>query len=260
MVSSSSIAFMVFSGLVALLTPILLLIYGRKKYKISMKAVGVGILTFIVFAQVLEQILHSVVIGKGLVKPGTIGLAIYGALAAGVFEEVGRYVFMKFLLKKNREWKDGFAFGIGHGGIEAILISVVASVQNIIFAIMVNNNTFGTLISAVGSNPAAKQQMEALRSTLINTSPFMFALGGIERIFAISIHIAGSITVMYAIRSKKIIYLFVAILGHALVDFLPGLYQAGMFGVIQAEIIVGIIAIGMVAFIVKSKSIFRWDN
>ena len=49
-------------------------------------------------------------------------MRLYGGLMAGVFEETGRYVSFKWFLKKETRIQDGLSYGIGHGGIEAMLI------------------------------------------------------------------------------------------------------------------------------------------
>ena len=49
----------------------------------------------------------------------TYGLFL--GFTAGLFEEVGRYLAF-ILILKNLDWKNAVAFGIGHGGIEAILL------------------------------------------------------------------------------------------------------------------------------------------
>lgn len=260
MVSSLSISAMEFSLLVSSLVPVFLFIYFRRKYKISFKSVGIGMLTFIIFAMILEQILHSVVMRNNLIRTGTIAFALYGALAAGVFEETGRFISMKFVLKDKRQWQDGVAFGIGHGGIESIMIGTISNLSNLAIAELINSNKFNEMLTGLSGDSAAIKSLETVRNTLINTSPALFAFSGVERIFAILIHIAGSILVLYAIKNKKIIYLFIAILGHALVDFLPGLYQAGIISVIQAEIMVCLFSIGILFFIIKSKGIFEKEN
>lgn len=256
MVSSLSIAFMIFSALVSILVPVSLFIYSRKKYNISIKTVGIGILTFIIFSQILEKAMHVVVISNNLIGTTTIAFAIYGALAAGVFEEVGRFISMKFFLKGELEWKDGLAFGIGHGGIEAVLIGVVSNAQNLVLVNLINGNGFNNLLNAA-TTPAAKQSLETVRSSLINTAPTLFAVGGIERIFAIIIHLAGSILVLYAVKNKKVLYLFIAIFGHALIDFFPALYQIGRLGIAETEIVVALSAIALLFFVIKSKRIFE---
>src|SRR5699024_10642162 len=52
----------------------------------------------------MQPVLFSVVIG----------------LSAGIFEELARFIMMHFFMKQ-RDWQSGFLFGVGHGGIEAIL-------------------------------------------------------------------------------------------------------------------------------------------
>jgi uncharacterized membrane protein YhfC len=62
---------------------------------------------------------------------------LYGGLAAGSFEELGRFILFTWLLKKYRDYKSGISFGIGWGGIEAVLLTLTMVVPNIIFAFMI---------------------------------------------------------------------------------------------------------------------------
>lgn len=61
--------------------------------------IGCGI--FVGFAMILEQICHAIVLTvTGDVIRDNIWLyAIYGGLAAALFEECGRWIAMKFCLK-----------------------------------------------------------------------------------------------------------------------------------------------------------------
>ena len=43
--------------------------------------------------------------------------ALYGGIAAGVFEETGRFTAMKFWMKKSLSKESSFMYGVGHGGI-----------------------------------------------------------------------------------------------------------------------------------------------
>lgn len=256
MVSSSSIMFMIISAVISVLLPVILFVYFRKKYKISIKVVGAGIVTFIVFSQILEKLMHMAVI-KSSLFPTPLSFGIYGALAAGIFEETGRFIVMKLFLKNNREWKDGMAFGIGHGGIEAILIGAMMNVQYIMISQMINNNTFNqNMLDKAGSNPAVRQSIITLHDTLVNTAPVLFSFGALERIFAVIIHIGASILVLYAVKNRKLVYLFLAIFIHALIDFFPALAQAGFIGIVQVELILAIFAVLIFFFIIKSKKMF----
>ncbi|UJL46812.1 YhfC family intramembrane metalloprotease [Virgibacillus sp. NKC19-16] len=125
MIDTVSIIFMALEGILAIGVPLFCTIYFIRKYRISWKPILIGIMVFIVFSQILEQMLHRYVFGinpslsEWLKNPYLF--ALYGCLATGVFEEIGRYIGFRYLLKKYRDWKDGIAYGIGHGGVEVLL-------------------------------------------------------------------------------------------------------------------------------------------
>ena len=55
---------------------------------------------------------------------------------AGVFEECGRHIVLKYIMKKNRARENAVLYGIGHSGIEimavllpTIIIYLVVAVQ-----------------------------------------------------------------------------------------------------------------------------------
>jgi uncharacterized membrane protein YhfC len=257
MVNSLSITFMWVSAFISFLFPIILLVYFRRRDKISYKVLAVGALTFIVFSQVFEKILHVVVINNNLF-PNPIAFGIYGAFAAGIFEEIGRFAFIKLFLKKHTAWKDGIAFGVGHGGIEAILIGVIANVQNIAYAMLINSGTFDQILLAqVGNNEAAKQSILQLKNTLVNTAPTMFSLGWIERVFAVTLHIGFTMLILYAVKYRKNMYLLIAVLAHTFIDFFPALYQAKVLSLIQVELVLALFFIATIVFLFKFKAIFN---
>lgn len=258
MVSTTTIAAMIISLMMAVGTPILLLIIFKKKFHISIKVLLFGMLTFFVFAFVLEQIIHTIVFmsepTKSLLDNAWLYM-LYGGLMAGIFEETGRFIMMKYALKKHREWKDGLSFGLGHGGIEAFLLVGINSVVMIVFALMINNGTFDALM--IG---AAEEAMAPIKEQLTEGSAFLILFGGVERLGALAIHIGLSIFVLYGIMKGRNIYLVYAILIHALVDFPVALYQKGMFSLYGVEIYLLLIAIGFVVWIIKSKALFSRET
>lgn len=255
MVSILSISFMIISALIALCIVLGTFIYFRKKEKISIKPVIVGIVTFLFFTQVLEKSLHMVVMKNNLFTTA-ISFTIYGALAAGIFEEVGRFIMFKVFLKNNRKWKDGIAFGIGHGGIEAIFIGVISTINSIAMAALINAGTFE---KTLGSK-LPPESIAQLKATLTGPS-HVFLAAGFERTFAFIIQIALTMIVLYAIRSRKIIYLFAAIILHALIDVPAALYQTKIITNLWAlEGFLLIYAVISLLYIIKSKKIFRDAN
>ncbi len=251
MVSNLSIGLLVFSAALSVLFPAALLVYYRRKEKISIKPVIIGALIWVIFSQVLEKILHVFVIGTGLMNYALL-FSIYGALAAGLFEEVGRFAAFKIFLKNKREWKDGMAYGIGHGGFEAILIGLFGSLQSIMYAKLLNSGNLEGLLAG----KVSLAQIEALKASLTGPS-YLFAIGGIERVFAVIVHIALTFVVLYGIRNRKNIFLLYAILLHALLDFAPALYQTHIIkSLFLVEFLVFLMACIAVVGIVKSKKLF----
>lgn len=253
MVSQSIIISSIVAMIFCILLPIMLVIYFNKKEKFPIKTVFIGISGFIVFSLFLEQILHGAVISTGIIKVNTITFAIYGALAAGIFEEVGRFVMFKYFLKKNKMWKDGLGYGLGHAGIEMILIGAISYFNIFIMSRAINAGTINKLLRTQDVILINNVKNSVKNVTLLATST-----GVVERLFAFVIQIALTFIVLYAIRERKNIYLILAILIHALVDFAPALYQIKVItNVYIVEGIVFIFAIIGFVFIMKSKSLFN---
>ena len=52
-------------------------------------------------------------------------------VTSGLFEETARWIVLRFWDKNTREWNDGVGFGLGHGGIEALLLFANLFVGNL---------------------------------------------------------------------------------------------------------------------------------
>lgn len=261
MVSNVTMTSFVLQGVFVILFVLGLFFVLRKRERFSIRAVWVGALVFFVFSQVLEKILHLIVL-QGKTEPhgllaNPLLFAVYGALAAGVFEEVGRYFGFRILLKHNRKRRDGIAYGLGHGGFEAIFIAVMASVQTLVYAVLINTGKFEQTLGGKTSPDVLAE----IKSKLLNASLYEFFLGGLERVPALFIQIALSLIVLYAVRAKKKRVLVYAILLHALVDFTPALYQAykGKISLWFVEILLLLIGIAAVWLINRSRKWQIWS-
>lgn len=254
MVSSISIIFMILSLMLVFIFPLGLWIFFYKKERISGIAVLVGALTFFVSQILLRMPLLQLVQGQSWYSEiGTniwLG-SLFLSLTAGIFEEVGRFLSFKFLLKRKLEWKNGIAFGIGHGGIEAILLTGLTNINNLIFSLMINLGAFDKI-----SGTLTPGLSDYIVNTLVGTSPVMFLVGGIERVFAIISHIAFSIIVLYGVKYKRGIYIIYAILAHTILNA-PAVILNYYFGPWVSEIYVMIFAAAALAYIIKSKRAFN---
>lgn len=102
MVSNTVIASITIQLVLSILVPIIAFVYFRKKYHINWKVVGVGVLIFIGFTQILETPFHLFMRGNPAIAPileNPFVFALYGGLTAGIFEELGRFVAFYYLLK-----------------------------------------------------------------------------------------------------------------------------------------------------------------
>lgn len=172
--------------------------------------VGAG--TFFLFALVLEQILHGLVFSSPLgtaIQENIWLYGLYGGLAAGIFEEAGRFTAFKLVLRNRREPVTALSCGIGHGGCEAFFVLGVTYISNIVLSLMVQN---GAQMA-----PEIMSGLESLAGQLPVTT---FLWAGFERIVAMTLHMALSVLVFAAAtRSGKLGLFPLAILLHALADF-----------------------------------------
>ena len=225
--------------------------YARKKYKINLSVLGLGAVAFFVSSQVLEKIVHLLVLHPQ--KDGTISLmqehpflyVLYGIAMAAIFEETARLIFFKWLEKKRTlEDSDALAYGLGHGGLELIYIGI-ASLLNLFI-----------LFSAVESqNPNIMQLLpESTLATINNLAAWQIYLLGLERILALLLQVGLTFWVYQAVRQKKWIYLVAAYGLHALFDLAPSLSQVGWLS--NPLLVEGLLAVEVIIFIYFTKTIF----
>lgn len=224
MIENSEIIMMGITALVTVLLPFIFILVLRFKFKTRWLPILIGTLVFVVFALVLEQILHMIVLNPGV--DGSVPLrdhspwlfVLYGVLAAGIFEETGRLLAFLITKKWYKDIDSAISYGIGHGGIEAILVVGLAMVNSIIIAFMVNSGS-----SLLNDIPIPTEE-------LVNSQAwYMYLLAIFERIIAMSLHIALSVIVFCAVMMKGKWYLYpLAILLHALANVTAAMMQAGL--------------------------------
>jgi uncharacterized membrane protein YhfC len=237
-----------FLGMVIL--PIIAAIYFSRKFNLSWKLFLAGGATFIA-----SQVLHIplvVVLTPMFQSWGIILYAIILGLLAGLFEETARYILFKFFLKTSRTWNEGVYVGVGHGGTEAIIFGVLAALT------FVNMIAYRYIdLSTVPSIPLeqlelAKQQVAAYWAT----PPYLALLGFVERIFAMCLHVSLSVMVLYGLSSKKLIWFWLAVLWHAIVDALA-VYLGQNISMLALEGVVGVCAVISVIIVLQMKPMFE---
>lgn len=253
MVSTASLIFMGFSLVLIFAFPIGLAIYLCVKRKASFIAVLVGALVFLV-TQVLIRIpllqLAASMPWYQAMAANLVVLVLFLSFTAGLFEETGRYLGFRFLLKHKLETKNALAYGVGHGGFEAIFLVGLTYINNLAISLMINSGTFDQTVA-----PALGASAEMVKSLLVNTPPTSYALAGIERVLAILAHIAMSLLVYYAVRYGKVRFYFFALLAHTLMNFISVMIAKQTNNAWLAELfMLGVAALSLV-LIFRSKQV-----
>lgn len=218
-VSAASITGMIFTLTVSVGLPVVLgiIIYKKTHAKISSCFIGAGIFTG--FALILEQILHAIVLGitGTAIRDNFFMNALYGGLAAALFEETGRLTAMKFCMKKSLDKGNALMYGVGHGGAEAILIVGLVYINNLITTVMINTGSVQLTMAQLepALQEAAYQQLQPLWQLPASG----FYLAGVERAAAIALQISFSVLVYKSVKAGQRIFFAGALLLHFLVDF-----------------------------------------
>jgi uncharacterized membrane protein YhfC len=243
-----SIVFMAVSAILAIGVPVCLFVVFRKKFNLKVVPMLLGVAGFVVFALVLESIVHRIVIGRFVSPSNLVLYIIYGALMAGIFEESARFIAFNILKRKYEGIGTALSYGIGHGGIESILLAGLAMINSIVTSIIFNTGNIETITGKLQGDmlAAANNQIAALATT----APYMFLVSGMERMFALAVHISLSVVVFYAVFGKNKLWLYpLAIVLHMIVDIPAMMFQTGVIkSIFAVEVIVCLLAVCLVLF------------
>ena len=221
--------------------PVCLAVYLVRKHRAKLSSILIGAGTFILFALVLESILHQLVL-KGPhgsdILGNTLLYALYGGLAAGVFEETGRFLSMKFLMKKEPSKPlPGIAYGVGHGGAEMLIIFGITMINNLVISALINSGQADAIFAKVPEEAAGQLQAQLDQLQTLGAGTLLIGLW--ERFSALILHLGLSMLVWVAVcKGGKWLWLFpAAIVLHAIVDAGTVLLQKST-GLVPLELIV----------------------
>lgn len=258
MVPVSSLILMAVNALLGIAVPVFLTVYLVRKHHARPATILIGAGTFILFALVLESIMHQLVL-KGPhgadILGNTLRYAIYGGLAAGVFEETGRLLSMQFLMKKEPSKPlPGIAYGIGHGGMEMLILFGITMINNLVISALINSGQTDVLFAKVPEEAAAQLQAQLDQLQTIGAGTLLIGLW--ERFSALVLHLGLSLMVWAAVRKGgKWLWLFPAAIAlHAIVDAGAVLLQKSV-GMVTLELIISAeaIAVAAIGYLVAKK-------
>ncbi|WP_304589940.1 YhfC family glutamic-type intramembrane protease [Burkholderia anthina] len=182
------------AGVAALIGPPLLALAWRRRTHVPMRAFWCGMLIFFVFQPVL-RLSWQIPLFRWLGPDPAwhVPMLVFAAFTAGLFEECGRWVAFRYLLAGQRDPRTAVMYGLGHGGLEAMLLVGIG------FLALCG----GYLLERAGVVTSAGVQslIASQFSGMTLASPFLALL---ERVSALAAHVGMSLIVLQTfVRGTK---------------------------------------------------------
>jgi len=214
-----------------------------------------GALTFVI-SQVVHLPLNWAI---GLLGESPRGVALWplplvavvAGLSAGLCESVARWVALRYAMRRTRGLENALQYGLGHGGVEAVLLGLIAlsGLVNILALWRADP-------VSLGMTEAQQAQIVAAFAELDLVAWYMPVLAGLERVFALCLHVAMSVLVMDGVMRRKPINLLWAVLAHAAVDAWA-VYSVNTWGAVWSEVGLAVAAGLCVWYVVRTARRFR---
>ena len=242
-VGKSSIPSLSIAVVLTIAIPVVFFLCWRRKHKeqTNIGWLAAGAAGFIVFARVLELGVHYFCIladnpVSRFINGSTAAYVVYGTVMAGVFEECGRHIVLKYVMKKNRTRENAVLYGIGHGGIEILAVLLPAMISYLVIAVLFSEGDAETALSSLKiTEETAAAALPAVQAAAAFDYG-MAAMNVVERVTAMLTHIGLTVIVYYGVANAKRICLPAAILLHMLADIFPALYQRGVLPLWAVEV------------------------
>jgi uncharacterized membrane protein YhfC len=194
--------------------PLMLGVWVVRRWRLDWAIFGLGALTF-VGSQILHIPFNQFVLAPLLERLGDhawtlVIFALALGLSAGLFEEMARYLVLRRSRERVPAWREGLLYGLGHGGIEAIIVGGLSA-----YALIQALALRGTALESVvppDQVEVARAQLEAYWG-MAWYEPLWAVL---ERLSAMAFHVFAALLVLTSVVQRRLRWLGAAILGHTL--------------------------------------------
>jgi uncharacterized membrane protein YhfC len=223
--------------------PLFFVVWAARRSGWEARLIGVGAATF-ALSQVVHLPLNWALGNLGVLSsapPIDNTSAVMLGITSGLCEELARYAAMRWWVREVRDGSLATGFGLGHGGIEAVLVGILGCFTAI------NMLALQTMdLQDLGLEPA---QLEAVQAQVLAYQEQAFwqpLLAPLERALAMINHVWMSLLVMLSLLRRQARWLFAAIAWHALLNGLI-LVTVRDHGAVASEAVLVLITIGAVA-------------
>ena len=245
MVSTTVMNYLMEIAVLSFVFPVVLLLIWRLRTKKNMRPALTGALTFLFFAKLLQVIPYSFFIGftnpiSKVIRANEILYALYLGIVAALFEETGRYLAFRYFLPKYGEHREtAVTYGIGHGGVECMLMYGFTNLQYYAAATVIN-----TVPDATTALP--KEMIDEVTGLTL----FNCIMDGISTLLFFALQTGLSIFVFQAYRNDELRNRLIGFaMGFHILAYLPdGFYKAKLIPHTVSVILLSITA-GLVFYV-----------
>lgn len=253
----------ILNPLLMLALPIALGLFLARRLRLPWRLFFIGAATFI-----LSQVVH-IPLNLGLDQLFTLGVlprppeayrilvsAVLLGLTAGLCEEIARYAVYRWWIKSARTWRQGLMFGAGHGGIEAMITGLLAGLGAVNIVVLSNTD-----LSTLPITPDQLTEIERQMAAALSYPWYFPLLGALERVFAMTFHLAAALMVLQVFRRRNLLWLLAAILWHTTLNAVAvyvlrtaSAAQGEVAGALWSEAALGALALGSLGIILALRS------
>ena len=214
--------------LLCLVMPIVLAIVFASRHREEKlgKAWLIGAAGFLV-PQVVVRLpilsaLSSMAAFEGWAESHLLLYTLLTAFTAAFAELLGRCAGAG-LLRREMTCRQALAAGMGHGGIESILLIGVTYTNNLAYLIMLQTGRFDALVAEAAASGVDTAELTAAALALQAPSAWLFLLAALERVLTMVCQAGMTVMVFYGFYRRKPLRWLLGCLGiHFLLDCLTG--------------------------------------
>jgi len=232
------------------LGPMAVALWWNKRSGAPMSVWGAGALVFVVSQCVLRlpwQIPLGIWVGPRIHGSWWLSFAwiATSSLTAGLFEEVGRWGGYRWLVKKERSFRTGVMFGLGHGGIESMLLVGLSLVGTLM--------TYVLLAATPSLLKLPPETLDKAVTVMSRLHAGDFVAGVVERVMALTFHVACSLVVLQCFVRGSRWWVALAVGIHFVADLVAvgGAVELRRYGALVGEtagVPMFLVAIGIIAW------------
>jgi uncharacterized membrane protein YhfC len=203
-----------------IVAPIVIAVIARRRLGVGWRYWGFGALIFTLF-QLLTRV-PATQVAQMLLAPQLRGSQTFAygwlvvlTVTAGLAEEWGRYVGYRWLMgKEEKTWPKAVMYGLGHGGIESIVLVGGLGILGIVNLVVLSRLDLATL----PMSDEQRQQLAVQMAALASQPAWFPLLASWERLCAMALHVGLSVLVLQSFTQGGLRWVWLSVLLHTLAN------------------------------------------